>query len=86
MFDTHAIVNGKQVDLNIWRPLPDATLDGFTWTPLVKRWYRCDLGFKVELAYAHPSIKGCYHPSAIFADDLYFTPDWIKVDKLTPIS
>lgn len=77
-------------DLNIWQPLP-ALDDGFV--PHIKRrWLfvgisngkRCS--FPVELVARHPTLADTYRVTAVFAENAWYTPDWVRMTDLRPLN
>lgn len=68
-------------DKNMWRALP-VTAHGFT--PHVSRRYslKSFRGFvsPVELIAPHPSLPGWYSVQAVCLDDVYYTPDYVRID------
>lgn len=40
--------------------------------------------FPVELIAPHPSVPGYYRCQAVFAMNVWYQPDWIRLEDLTP--
>ncbi len=66
-------------DLNVWKALP-AHDDGFV--PHVKRQYLlANSRVQIELVSRHPSLDGYYSCRGVFAHQVSFTPEWVKLER-----